>query len=444
MSDQIVDLRGCLRMVRRYWALAGIIAALGLAAGVALTLVNPPKQASTALVVLPVQPVNRAIATQVVIAGSDPVLSGAVREMHPPVSVRTLRSRIQVTSLTPSVISITGQGRTAAQAESAANAVAGSYVGYLGTDKSAVGKLQARILQRATEAAGTSAPGRLLMAGGLGALLGALIGAIVATAVGRNHPRLRGRDEMAAAIGVPVLASLPVWHPRDAARWTRLVEEYEPSVAHASRLRSTLKYLGLPNAVSARASNGGRFSVSVLSLSSDRGALALGPQLASFGADIGITTALVIDSQRGMTPTLRAACTARPSWVTRSGLLHITLLDRDKPKLPPDVRLTVNVAVVDDRRSRVADTMRTTVTLLGVSAGAATAEKLARVLASAEADGRRIAGILLADPDPADHTTGRIPMLARSARRIQPSRVTGMTIGGRIVNGSGQANSEGS
>ena len=70
--------------------------------------------------------------------------------------------------------------------------------------------------------------------------------------------------------------------------------------------------------------------------------------------------------------------------------------------------------------------MRTTATVLGVSAGAATAEQLARVAASAAADGREIAGILVADPDPADHTTGRLPQLARPAQRRMPTRVTGV------------------
>ncbi len=71
--------------------------------------------------------------------------------------------------------------------------------------------------------------------------------------------------------------------------------------------------------------------------------------------------------------------------------------------------------------------MRTTATVLGVSAGAVTAEQLARVAASAAADGRDIAGILVADPDPADHTTGRLPQLARPAHRRTPTRLTGTT-----------------
>ena len=93
----------------------------------------------------------------------------------------------------------------------------------------------------------------------------------------------------------------------------------------------------------------------------------------------------------------------------------------------PDAALTVVVAVVDGQTPQVADTMRTTATVLGVSAGAATAEQLARVAASAAADGRDIAGILVADPDPADHTTGRLPQLARPTQRRRPTRMTGTT-----------------
>jgi len=71
--------------------------------------------------------------------------------------------------------------------------------------------------------------------------------------------------------------------------------------------------------------------------------------------------------------------------------------------------------------------MRTTSTVLGVSAGAATADELARVAISAADDGRAIAGILVADPDPADRTTGRMPQLARPGQRRTPTRMNGTT-----------------
>jgi hypothetical protein len=91
--------------------------------------------------------------------------------------------------------------------------------------------------------------------------------------------------------------------------------------------------------------------------------------------------------------------------------------------------LTTVVAVVDAQTPRVVDTIRTTATVLGVSAGRTTAEQLARVAASLAADGRQIAGILVADPDSADHTTGRVPQLAPSSHRRLPTRLTGTTEG---------------
>ena len=62
--------------------------------------------------------------------------------------------------------------------------------------------------------------------------------------------------------------------------------------------------------------------------------------------------------------------------------------------------------------------------MLGVSAGAVTAEQLARAATAAAADGREIFGILVANPDPGDQTTGRIPRLGPSLRRPMPTRIT--------------------
>jgi hypothetical protein len=89
--------------------------------------------------------------------------------------------------------------------------------------------------------------------------------------------------------------------------------------------------------------------------------------------------------------------------------------------------LNVLVAVVDGQNPQVADTTRTTAAVLGVSAGAVTAEQVARAAASAAAAGRDIIGILVADPDPDDHTTGRLPQLSRPTHRRGPTRMTGTT-----------------
>ena len=427
MSQQALDLRRSLQLVRRYRNIVGFAAALGLVAGAVYTALHPPMLATKALVALPptvvgiAGPPARDLASQVVIATSDPVLAKAMRHVTPAVSLATLRGRVQVTSVTTDILAIGAQGTTAAQAEDIANAVADSYVSFISSPGNPDGWVQ----ESATTAAGTPLARRLLVNGGLGALLGALAGTIVALAIGRNDRRLRERDEIAGAIGVPVLASIPVGHPSDTAGWAKLLEDYDPGVVHAWSLRKALHDLGLTDVRGGSVRGGSGASVAIVSLSSDPGALALGPQLAAFASSLGIPTALVIGPRQDAdaTATLRAACTARPAMPSgRSSHLRVTVGDHEDVGGQPDAALTVAVAVVDGRAPRVADTMRTTATVLGVSAGAATAEQLTRVAVRAADDGRDIAGVIVADPDPADHTTGR---LLQPAQQTLPTRLTG-------------------
>jgi capsular polysaccharide biosynthesis protein len=162
---------------------------LGLLAGAGYAALSPPLLASKTLVLLPAS-AARFIGTQVVLAGSDPVLVGATRQVDPPVSLRTMRSRVQVTSVTSNILSISAQGETAAQAEGAANAVASSYIAYINSATSPGRPVQAQVLASALIVPGTSPSHRLLVAGGLGALPGALIGVIGAIALSRSDRRL--------------------------------------------------------------------------------------------------------------------------------------------------------------------------------------------------------------------------------------------------------------
>ena len=162
-------------------------------------------------------------------------------------------------------------------------------------------------------------------------------------------------------------------------------------------------------------SDGGSSSLAVLSLSSDPGAMAVGPQLAVFAASLGISTTLVIGTQQDTdaTATLRTACDVPPPASSkRSSYLRVAVSDGGPATRLPGAALTIVVAVVDAQTPKVADTMHATTTVLGVSAGATTAGQLARAASSAAADGREIDGILVADPEPTDHTTGRNPEAA--------------------------------
>jgi capsular polysaccharide biosynthesis protein len=422
MSEQALDLRRSMQILRRHKVILGIATVLGLILGAAFTLLHPPLLTSKALVVLP-PAAARNIGTQVVIADSDPVLAAAARQLNPPIPLTVIRDRVQVVSLTSSIISVSAKGQTAAQAEDTANAVAGSYVAYVGSRHIPGGQVQARVLERATDTTRASLPVHLLITAGLGALAGFLIGAIAVLAIGRGGRRLWQRDEIAGSIGVSVLASIAVSRPSGVAGWKKLIEGYEPEPVDAWRLRQVLQYV---RQELAPADGKGGSSLTVLSLSTDRKALALGPQLAVFAASLGIPTAMVIGpaTETDTTATLRAACAGPWEPSTHLRNLQITVSDRDDTRRLPDAGLAVVIDVLDSKTPHVADGIRTALTVLGVSAGAATAEQLARVAACAAADGRQLAGILVADPDPADHTTGRLPELVQPAQRVRPKHMT--------------------
>ncbi len=435
MSQQSLDLRTSLKAVRRHRKLFSALVIIGLLAGAAWAVLSPPALTSTTLVVLPQadaaqqsqsssNPLSNVIATQVVIASSGPVLAAALPHLSPAMSLQQLKDKIKVASPAGSIISISAAGKSAAGAEATANAVANSYIRYVSAPGSPAGQVSAKMLQPATSATGGNVITHTAIYALLGALAGALVGSVVSLALSNNDRRLTRRDAIANSIGAPVLASLPVARPGDAASWSRLLDEYEPGAVHAWALTRLLRQVGAgPGRDEAADGDGG--SVTVLSLASDPGALALGPQLAAFAAAQGIPTALIIGPQQdnNVTATLRTACAVplQPKDGRRRPL-QMLAVDKDNAELP-DGTFVVVVAVVDGRAPLVPHTVPTAATVLGVSAGRTTAEELARAAVAASADGREIAGILVADPDPADQSSGRIPRLAPPSHRQLPTRV---------------------
>src|SRR5215472_16039527 len=280
MSDQTLDLRRSLQILRRHKLLVAAFAALGLAAGLGFAILRPPMLTSTATVVLP-------------------------SSLH---DIAT-----QVKNVTTNIISISAPGKVAAQAERTADAVANSYVAFVNSPSRPGPRAQARILQLA-EAGGATEPSKLkrwLTYGGLGALAGLVIGATIVLATRRRDRRLQERDEIADSIGVPVLTSVRAdHHPTDAPGWRQLFEDYEPGVVDAWRLRKALRQLW-PFGVDESNAEAGGCSLAMISLSSDPQALALGPQLAAFAASRGIPTTLIVGPQQDTNATamLRPACT---------------------------------------------------------------------------------------------------------------------------------------
>lgn len=451
--SETLDLRRSIRIALQHKLLVGVAVIVGCLACLAYGVLKPSVVTSTALVLLSpsgqaAQSANTSAGnggpdpyteTQLVIAKSSPVLLAALPHVRPAMSVNELRDSITIGSQTAFIISVSTQARDADDAAATANAVAKSYISYIGSPSNPGGAVEAQLLQSASRGTGAGPVKQVAIYavyGLLGAIAGGAIGIIIALAVYRGDPRLRARDDIANSIGVPVLASFPVGHPSDPRGWTRLLEDYKPGAMHALQLRKALQQLEMAAEMNFGRSSGRR-SCTVLSLTTDPGALALGPQLAVFAAAQGIPTALIIAQQDAtVTASLRTVCAAPPASPNWPKNLRVMVADVDldgavnaaqqgDAGVQRDVSLAVVVGVVDGRNPQLPGTIRTATTLLGISAGAATADQLARVAVSADSSGREITGILVADPDSADATTGRLPQLGRWAQR-RPTRMTGI------------------
>jgi len=163
-------------------------AMLGLLAGIAFAVLNPPLLTSRALVAISPGPIGQ---YQGPLAVDSPVLLHAQPGIRPAISLQTLQSRVQLRTVGSHVVSISAQGSTAAQAVRTANAVARSYViqGTNGRFSQMTGIRSLKLLAPASPASGRPLAIALLDTGGLGALCGALIGATGAVALSRPSRR---------------------------------------------------------------------------------------------------------------------------------------------------------------------------------------------------------------------------------------------------------------
>jgi len=287
----------------------------------------------------------------------------------------------------------------------------------------------ATIIQTATPATRPGTVGRMILTTGVGAALALLLVTLTLGLLGSRDRRLRYRDEIADAIGGPVVGSVRSRSQKTSAGWTSLMASYEPGSVDLWALRQMLRQLTPAGGVDdqTREVEVGEHrlvhpeSLTVITLADDPRALAMGPQIASFAASAGIRTRLVGMPQHDSASSLWAACAPeRGKDEVRPGLLVDT---RARPKAPAE--FTVVLAVVDRVQPELAQLPRTEVTLLAVSAGAATAEDLARAAVVADESGRLLRGVIVADPDDLDRTTGRLLQHERAQQVSLPSRLTG-------------------
>jgi capsular polysaccharide biosynthesis protein len=276
------------------------------------------------------------------------------------------------------------------------------------------------VVQKATAAEGPSTVLRLVTFATAGALAGILLAVAIILLTARRDMRVRLRDDIADAIGSPVLAAVRSRPQRSVAGWLELLGTYRVTPVESWALRQVLRGL-VP--VKRQSRVAGRVdhpqSLTVVTLSGDGRGLAIGPQLSAFASSLGITTRLVPTVGHDRAPTLWA-CATDGSAPARPNLFLGKVPDGEH------VDLTIFLVVVERRLPYVGDMPASDATILSVAAGSATEQELARVAVAVDDAGRHIDGIVVADPDPTDRTSGRHTIAERSSWPTLPTRLTGI------------------
>ena len=239
----------------------------------------------------------------------------------------------------------------------------------------------------------------------VGALSALFAGCLFVLFSSRHDRRLRLRDELAGAIGVPVLASLDSAGCKSSRDWRRLLERYRPSPVDSWNFRRLLHGLPLAEGDKGFQYNEKGPQLNVVAFAGDGPSLAAGVHLARSAAELGMQAALVPGDHQALA-LLRAACRLVGPPGTPDEPFGF------EPKLPGQefsaLSLTLSIVAVDETKPALAPTAG--VSVLAVSSGYATAEALARVALAASDAGHPIDGIVVINPDPADSTVGVVPM----------------------------------
>jgi hypothetical protein len=279
------------------------------------------------------------------------------------------------------------------------------------------------VIQQATEAIGLSTVLRLLVWAPSGAVICTILAAMVLLAVARRDRRIRYRDDIADAVGSPVLAAVQSRPQRSVAAWTTLLETYEPTPMESWAFRQVLRGIAPVDREAPQASGPGKLGhpqwLTLISVSGDQRGLAIGPQLAAFASSVGIRTQLLtaVSHEWNAAP-LWAACAVEHDAPLRPGLY----LGEVRPE--EEIDMTVTLVVVDRTQPNLGE-VPNGATILSVAAGTATEQELARVAVAVDDAGRRIDGIVVADPEQTDRTFGRHTMEERFRRPTLPVRLTG-------------------
>jgi capsular polysaccharide biosynthesis protein len=317
------------------------------------------------------------------------------------------------------------------------------------------------VIQPATPGVGPGLLQRLLLWAALGSVAGLLVAAGVVIFLGRRDPRVRTRDDIADALGSTVLASVESHGQRTVAAWSSFLRHHQVSPIDAWAFRQFLRALVRLESQASRGSldlrSTGRVhyphSILLITVADDHRGVAVGPQLAVFASALGITTRLAAVQHHVSAAPLWAAC-SRPENVEPRPHLVVDAVPADPPAAAgldesgkpgesataeesggaeggaPVVGgsedLLIMIAVVDREKPSLRNLPATAATVVALAPGVATRADLAKLAVAVDDAGRPVDGVLVADPDSTDRTTGRHLQPERVNQSPLPVRLTGL------------------
>lgn len=146
LTEQLLDVKGSLRVIRRSWRVAAVFVLVGLLGAAGYLVHSLPRYRATALVLLPpstsvisgtTSSTARPVTTDAKVATSAAVLLPAGRGLFPGASLSQLQARVKASSAASGVLQISATAPSRRLAERLANAVAGRLVAFVTADGSA-------------------------------------------------------------------------------------------------------------------------------------------------------------------------------------------------------------------------------------------------------------------------------------------------------------------
>ena len=255
----------------------------------------------------------------------------------------------------------------------------------------------------------------------LGLIGGILVGSVYVLARYRRDHRLWSRDELAQALGMPVMLSMKTKAKRSTKDWVELLEGYQPTSSEKWGVREALGELGTADA------SAGEIVISVLE--GDTAALSLATHTAVTAPSSGLDTLFAVIAPEGAAEDLESACAqfSTQGFTPRPGL-EIMTGEVPQRKVAPE--LTVTVVVVARNRPILPPSRSShSTTVMAVTAGVATGEDLALLAITAADCGQPIKGIFVSNPNKDDQSTGRYPDGINRAALVLHRRATGANTG---------------